>query len=66
MKKKIMLILIVLGFVFVTACSTTRTISITTPAGAYTFKETAITSITAISKEELPITSIISTSEKDE
>ncbi|KKN38790.1 hypothetical protein LCGC14_0749810 [marine sediment metagenome] len=60
MKKKIMLILIVLGFVFVTACSTTLTRTITTPAGTFKYEETATTSITASSKEEAAIPSITS------
>ena len=45
MKKKIMLILIVLSFVFVSACATSHKVSITTPEGTYTYEETATTSM---------------------
>ncbi|KKK89033.1 hypothetical protein LCGC14_2737170 [marine sediment metagenome] len=46
--KELFVLLIVLGFVFVTACSTTLTRTITTPTGTYMYKETATTSITSI------------------
>ncbi len=43
--KELFVLLIVLGFVFVTACSTTLTRTITTPAGTFKYEETATTTI---------------------
>ncbi len=43
--KEIILALIVMSFVFVSACATSHTMSIETPEGTYTFEETATTSM---------------------